>query len=171
MQKTPLPIQNKYKTPKTLGKDRLAAVVAAKELYPRKHCLVIDAGTCITYDLITKESVYLGGAISPGMDMRFQAMNTFTAKLPLVKRKKTTNLIGNTTNSALQSGGVLGAVFEMEGFIRAYRKDFSPLTVILTGGAADFFAIFLKTKIFVHHNLILIGLNKLLNHNAGKKKL
>jgi len=168
--KTPLPIINSYKTPKTLGKDRLAAVVAANELYPKKNCLVIDAGTCITYDLITKAGEYLGGGISPGVDMRFKAMDTFTAKLPLVKRTKEIELIGNTTNTALRSGGALGAVYEVEGFIKAYRKKFSPLTVLFTGGAADFFANYLKTKIFVNHNLVLIGLNKILNHNAGKKK-
>jgi len=168
--KTPLPITNSYKTPKTLGKDRLSAAIAANDLYPKKNCLVIDAGTCITYDLITKEGEYLGGGISPGVDMRFKAMNAFTAKLPLVKRKKEIKLIGNTTDTALRSGGGLGVVFEVEGFIKAYRKEFSPLTVILTGGDADFFADNLKTKIFVNHNLVLLGLNKILNHNVGKKK-
>lgn len=168
--KTPLPIVNSYKTPKTLGKDRLAAVVAANDLYPNKNCLVIDAGTCITYDLITKRGEYLGGGISPGVDMRFKAMNEFTAKLPLVKRKIAVELIGNTTDTALRSGGALGVVFEVEGFIKAYRKRFSPLTVLFTGGDADFFVKSLKTKIFVHNNLVLLGLNKILKHNAGKKK-
>ncbi|MFK7809023.1 MAG: type III pantothenate kinase [Saprospiraceae bacterium] len=167
--KTPLPIINSYKTPKTLGKDRLAAVIAANDLFPNKNCLVIDAGTCITYDLITKAGEYLGGGISPGVDMRFKAMDTFTAKLPLVKRTKEIALIGNTTDTALRSGGALGAVFEVAGFIKAYRKEFSPLTVILTGGAADFFEAHLKTKIFVNHNLVLLGLNKILNHNGESK--
>jgi type III pantothenate kinase len=168
--KTALPITNSYKTPKTLGKDRLSAAIAANDLFPKKNCLVIDAGTCITYDLITQEGEYLGGGISPGVSMRFKAMNAFTAKLPLVKRKKEIELIGNTTDTALRSGGGLGAIFEVEGFIKAYRKKFSPLIVIFTGGDADFFADNLKTKIFVNHNLVLRGLNKILNHNVGKKK-
>jgi type III pantothenate kinase len=167
---TPLPIVNKYKTPKTLGKDRLAAVVAAHDLYPGKNCLVIDAGTCITYDLITKNGEYLGGGISPGLDMRFKAMHTFTAKLPLVKRKKEVSLIGNTTESSLQSGGALGAAIEVAGFIAAYRKKHSQLNVILTGGDANFLANSLKTKIFVHQHLVLRGLNKIVIYNAGKKK-
>jgi len=164
--KTPLPIKNSYKTPKTLGRDRLAGVVGAHHLYPGKSCLVIDAGTCITYDLITKESNYLGGNIAPGVKMRFKAMHHFTAKLPEMKQMNYKTLIGNTTNTALQTGGALGAVLEMEGFIKAYRKEFSPLKVIITGGDADFFENRLKTKIFVNQNLVLIGLNKILDHNA-----
>jgi len=164
--KTSLPIKNLYKTPKTLGKDRLAGVVGASFLYPTKSCLVIDAGTCITYDIITTEGDYLGGNIAPGIEMRFKAMHEFTAQLPLVKRRNYKALMGNTTISALQTGGALGAVMEMGGFIEAYRKKYAPLRVILTGGDAEFFANRLKTKIFVNQNLVLIGLNKILSHNA-----
>ena len=164
--KTSLPIKNLYKTPKTLGKDRLAGAVGANHIFPTKNCLVIDAGTCITYDMITREGDYLGGNISPGVKMRFKAMHEFTAKLPEVKQRNYKTLIGKTTISALQTGGALGAVLEMEGFIKAYRKEFTPLRVILTGGDADFFANQLKTKIFVNQNLVLIGLNKILSHNA-----
>ncbi len=164
--KTKLPINNLYKTPKTLGKDRLAGSVGAHHLYPGKNCLVIDAGTCITYDLITREGNYLGGNIAPGVEMRFKAMHKFTAKLPQVKQRNFKSLIGNTTISALQTGGALGAVLEMKGFIEAYQKKYTPLKVILTGGDADFFAKQLKTKIFVNQNLVLIGLNKILSHNA-----
>ncbi|HHS95947.1 MAG TPA: type III pantothenate kinase [Phaeodactylibacter sp.] len=167
---TPLPILNRYKTPKTLGKDRLAAVVGAHHLYPRKNCLVIDVGTCITYDLITRKGEYLGGGISPGLDMRLKAMHTFTAKLPLVKRNKQTQLIGNTTVSALRSGALLGAVYEVEGMIAAYRKNYKPIQVLLTGGGLDFFVYHLKTKIFACPHLVRIGLNKILNYNAENKK-
>lgn len=167
--KTPLPISNLYKTPKTLGKDRLAAVVGAQALYPRKACLVIDAGTCITYDILDVEGAYHGGNIAPGVTMRLQAMHEFTARLPLVqRRKKLDTLVGNTTTTALRTGGQLGAVMEMKGFIGQYKKQFGRLNVILTGGDADFFANHLKTKIFVNHNLVLIGLNKILNYNVQK---
>jgi len=164
--KTPLPIKNLYKTPKTLGKDRLAGAVGAYHLYPGKNCLIIDAGTCITYDIITKEGNYLGGNIAPGVRMRFKAMHHFTAKLPEVKRMNYKSLIGNTTLSALQTGGALGTVLEMEGFIKAYRKEIGPLRVIITGGDANFFENRMKTKIFVNQNLVLVGLNKILSHNA-----
>ncbi len=167
--KTPLPISNLYKSPKTLGKDRIAAVVGAQALYPQKACLVIDAGTCITYDILDAEGAYHGGNIAPGVTMRLKAMHSFTARLPLVqRRKKVETLVGNTTTTALRTGGQLGAVYEMAGFIKAYKQQFGRLNVILTGGDADFFANHLKTKIFVNHNLVLVGLNKILNYNVHK---
>ncbi|MFK8102425.1 MAG: type III pantothenate kinase [Saprospiraceae bacterium] len=164
--KTSLPIQNLYGTPKTLGKDRLAAVMGAYQLFPAHTCLVIDAGTCITYDLLTKTGDYLGGNITPGVKMRLQAMQHFTARLPLVRQQKTEKILGTTSVTAIRTGAQFGAVFEMEGFIKAYRKEFGRLKVILTGGAADFFANHLKTKIFVEPNLVFLGLNKILNHNV-----
>ena len=163
---TLIPIENKYHTPKTLGKDRLAAAIGANALFPNKACLVIDAGTCTTYDIITAEGHYLGGNITPGINMRLQAMHHFTAKLPLVKPATIKNLVGNTTKSALRTGGQLAAVFEMEGFITAYRRQFGAINVILTGGDAKYFAKHLKTKIFVNHNLVLQGLNQILTHNV-----
>jgi len=163
---TALPIKNLYKTPGTLGKDRLAAVVGAFELFPGKASLVIDAGTCITYDIITQQGHYLGGNISPGIKMRFKAMNAFTAKLPLVRKRSRSNIVGNTTQSALQTGGQWGAILEMEGFIQRYSDRFGQINVILTGGDANFFAKNLKTQIFVNNNLVLIGLNKILNYNV-----
>jgi len=164
--KTALPIQNLYKTPKTLGKDRLAVVVGATELFPAKSCLVIDAGTCITNDFIDADGNYHGGNIIPGVEMRFKAMNTFTARLPLLKRRKVESFVGNDTKSSMRTGSQWGAVFEMEGFIKQYRKKFGRLNVILTGGDADFFANRLKTKIFVNQYLVHIGLNKILNYNV-----
>ena len=163
---TPLPISNKYHTPKTLGKDRLAAAIGAFALYPGEASLIIDAGTCTTYDLLTADKEYLGGNITPGINMRLQAMHHFTAKLPLEKKGAVKNLVGNTTKSALRTGGQLGALLEMEGFIQAYSRQFGLINVILTGGDANYFAKRLKTKIFVNHNLVLIGLNKILAYNV-----
>lgn len=164
--KTAIPINNLYRTPKTLGKDRLAAVVGATELFPKKASLVIDAGTCITNDIIDADHNYHGGNIIPGIEMRFKAMDTFTARLPLVKRRKSDDFMGNTTISCMRSGTQWGVIYEMEGFIREYKKKFGRINVILTGGDADFFANRLKTKIFVNHYLVHIGLNKILNYNV-----
>jgi len=163
---TPLPIHNHYKTPQTLGKDRLAAAVGAFAEYPGQHNLVIDAGTCIKYDLITATGDYYGGSISPGIDMRFQAMHHFTAKLPLIKRGVIRKLVGNNTQTALQTGVQIGVLAEVEGFIRKYEDVYGEINVILTGGDAVFFAKKLKTQIFVNQNLVLKGLNKILNHNV-----
>ena len=163
---TPLPIENTYKTPKTLGNDRLAAVIGANFLFPKKGCLVIDAGTCITYDFIDKKGVYHGGNIAPGINMRLKAMHSFTAGLPLVNRKRLVSHVGKDTETSLLTGGQLGAVLEMEGFIKKYKEKFGPLNVILTGGDAEYFANKLKTKIFVNSNLVLVGLNQILEYNV-----
>ncbi len=163
---TPLPIKNTYKSPKTLGNDRLAAVIGAHYLYPEKGCLVIDAGTCITYDFISAKGIYEGGNIAPGINMRLKAMHSFTASLPLVARKTLTSPIGKDTNSSLLTGGQLGALLEMEGFIELYKAEFGQLNIILTGGDADYFANKVKTKIFVNSNLVLVGLNQILNYNV-----
>lgn len=163
---TALPIHNHYKTPQTLGKDRLAAVVGAFAEYPDQHNLVIDAGTCIKYDLITANGDYYGGSISPGIEMRLKAMHHFTAKLPLVERGSVQDLVGNNTKTALQTGGQLGALAEASGFIRWYEEKYGQINVILTGGDADFFAKKLKNRIFVNQNLVLTGLNKILNYNV-----
>ena len=163
---TPLPIKNRYKSPKTLGNDRLAGVIGAYFLHPGKGCLVIDAGTCITYDYIDAKGNYLGGNISPGINMRLKAMHTFTAGLPLVERKRLVSTVGKDTDTSIFTGAQVGAVLETEGFIQLYEKQFGPLNVIFTGGDADYFANKMKTKIFVNSNLILIGLNQILNYNV-----
>ena len=157
-EKTPLPIDNQYGTPKTLGKDRIAAVMGAYRLFPNQNCLVIDAGTCITYDLLTKHKTYLGGNISPGIDMRLKAMHQFTAKLPLVERGQQERIWGTSTETALRNGGQFGALYELEAFIRVCKEKFDPLTVVLTGGDGNFFAENLKTKIFARPNLVEWGL-------------
>jgi len=163
---TPLPIKNKYKTPKTLGKDRLAGAVAAFDIFPNENTLVIDSGTCITYDFIDKNGNYLGGGIAPGIRMRLQAMNAFTAKLPLVKQKPLKKFIGNDTESCLLVGGQMGLIMEIRGFIASYNKTFGKINIILTGGDATTIAKHLDNHIFVNNNLILKGLNKILNYNV-----
>ncbi|MFQ5447165.1 MAG: type III pantothenate kinase [Saprospiraceae bacterium] len=165
---TPLPIRLRYKTPETLGKDRVAAVAGAWHHYPGENCLVIDAGTCITCDVLSAEGEFLGGNIAPGIDMRLKAMHHFTARLPEVSRSgnAVAGLLGLTTEDALRNGGQLGALLEMEAFIRACEQYFGPMKVVLTGGDADYFVKNIKTKIFAHPNLVLAGLNKILNHNV-----
>lgn len=163
---TPLPIQNTYKTPETLGKDRLAAVVGAYSIFPNQNCLVIDAGTCITYEFLSADGVYLGGNIAPGLEMRLKAMHHFTAKLPLVETGEIENVIGFDTKSAMRNGAQLGAALEIQGFIDWCGSEWGSINVILTGGDADFLVKNLKSQIFVNPNLVLQGLNKILNYNV-----
>ncbi|MCF8245669.1 MAG: type III pantothenate kinase [Saprospiraceae bacterium] len=164
---TALPIRIRYKTPETLGKDRIAAAAGAAHLFPQKFCLVIDAGTCITLDVVSSEGEFLGGNISPGIEMRLKAMHHFTARLPqVVRTANRPDELGDSTENAIRNGGEMGALLEVEGFIRLCRKKYRPLRVVLTGGDADFFVKHTKTKIFAHQNLVLLGLNQILQHNA-----
>jgi type III pantothenate kinase len=162
----PLPIRVVYQTPHTLGVDRLAAVCGAKELFPDKNCLVIDAGTCINYELLDAQGVYHGGAISPGISMRFEAMHTFTARLPLVMAKEDIGLTGNTTETCLQSGVMNGVLEEVRGFIDQYQNLYPDLTVIMCGGDYPFFENRVKPAIFVAPELVLLGLNRILRYHV-----
>ncbi len=165
----PTPISNHYDTPHTLGMDRLAAVVGANSLYPQENTLVIDAGTTITYDLIDSTGSYIGGGISPGIDIRFQSLHQYTKKLPLIGGKPhQTPLIGSNTENSLKSGVLNGVVAETEGIIRRYAHKFPNLKVLLCGGDADFFESSVKAPIFVVPHLVLIGLNSILLHNAKR---
>ena len=134
-----LPIHLGYLTPSTLGVDRVAAVCGALELFPARNCLVIDAGTCINYELIDAKGIYQGGAISPGISMRFEAMHTFTARLPLVKANENIGLIGNTTETCMQSGVMNGVLEEVRGIIQQYKLIYQDLVVIMCGGDSPFF--------------------------------
>lgn len=165
-EKTALPIQNTYRTPKTLGKDRIAAVVGATLIGPATNKLIIDAGTCITFELLKDNQVYLGGNISPGVKMRLQAMHHFTARLPELSMAETDSANGYDTPSAMRNGAQWGTIWEIEGTIDHFAKQFEPLTVILTGGDANFLAEKMKRKIFVHQHLVLLGLNKILDYNV-----
>ena len=161
---TPLPVDNQYATPKTLGKDRLAAAVGAGVLFPEKTCLVIDAGTCITCDMLSDTGIFWGGNISPGIDLRLKAMHTFTARLPLIGRGPLEHWIGNSTEQAIRNGAQWGALWELTALIDHCLAQFGEVIVVLTGGDADFFVKNLKREIFANPDLVLIGLNKILNY-------
>jgi type III pantothenate kinase len=162
----PLPIKILYATPETLGVDRIAAACGAMSLFPERDCLVIDAGTCVNYEFIDSQKNYHGGAISPGIEMRFKAMHKFTARLPLVSLSKAVDLIGNSTESCMQSGVMNGMLAEVEGMIHRYQEKYPELMVVLCGGDAALFENRLKPTIFAAPDLILTGLNRILRHNA-----
>lgn len=170
----PVPIFNQYETPHTLGPDRIAAVVGARSMYPDEDCLVIDIGTCITYDLVDKAANYSGGSISPGLQMRFRALHTFTAKLPLLEqsaeldRPGNIDLVGRNTRNAILSGVVNGMAAELAGIIDAYRIKHPQVRVILCGGDARFFETRIKGTIFVIDKLVLIGLNSILQYTITR---
>jgi type III pantothenate kinase len=165
---TPLPIENRYLTKETLGKDRIAAVVGAYDLYPNQNLLVIDAGTAITYDFINEKGQYLGGNISPGIEMRFKALNYYTGKLPRVQPKEWNKLYGSTTEEAILGGVLNGVVFEVDKTIESFKEFYKNLKVIITGGDAEFFDNKLKNSFFVNFNLLALGLNRILEYNGEK---
>lgn len=162
-----LPVNNLYTTPKTLGRDRMAGVCGAATLFPNTNCLVIDAGTCITYDFIDAEKNYHGGSISPGLEMRFKAMHTFTGKLPLAPLEWVDDFIGNSTQTALQTGVTYGVVNEINGFINRYIHRWGNITTIMCGGNTDFLAKRCESEIFAAPKLVTIGLNRILKHNLA----
>jgi type III pantothenate kinase len=162
----PLPVKILYATPQTLGVDRIAGSCGALQLFPSRNTLVIDAGTCITYDFTDSSKQYYGGSISPGLKMRFQAVHTFTARLPLVNPAENPELIGNSTETSIQSGIVNGTLAEIDGIIDRYKHKYPDLQVILCGGDAPFFENKLKASIFASPDLVLIGLNTILIHNV-----
>ena len=162
---TPLPFRNSYQTPETLGKDRLAAVAGGRFLYPDAPILAVDAGTCITYDLLTEGDEYLGGNISPGIHLRLQALHHFTGALPLINFKDTEELIGTNTNDAILTGVLQGYRGEVDSRISAYKKRFPKLKTILCGGDAKYLVNHLENEIFASQNLVLLGLHKILRHN------
>ncbi|MBO5974378.1 MAG: type III pantothenate kinase [Paludibacteraceae bacterium] len=168
-QQTKVPIEIAYKTPATLGRDRIAAVVGARCIFPQKDVLVIDAGTCVTYELLTKSGVYLGGNISAGFSTRLRAMRQFTGKLPLLTPEVVCQKMGTDTNSAMLVGTYRGLLSEIEGFIQDSKQILKNdnICIIATGGEAHFFVNKLKDTIFVDENLVLVGLNTILNHNAS----
>lgn len=163
--KTPIPIKNLYGSPSTLGDDRLAAAVGANTIFPGTSILVIDIGSAITIDLINEKNEFSGGNISPGMMMRFKALNEFTANLPLEYPKEDTDLMGSDTSGAITSGVENGIVFELEGYIRKLSERQKDLKIIFTGGDAAFYAEKIKNQVLVDPNLTLKGLNQILEYN------
>jgi len=164
-----LPIAIGYHTPETLGKDRIAAAVGAVFMRPGRDLLVIDAGTAITYEVVEASGAYVGGNISPGLTTRFRALNKYTERLPLVKETEDVPLVGTSTESAIIAGVVNGIVYEMDGHIDALRVKYNDIFVFLTGGHANYFERRLKNPIFAAQNLVLTGLNKILEYNVENK--
>ena len=166
---TALPIVNDYATPATLGTDRLANACGAALLFKNKNCLILDAGTCLKFDLITADAHYKGGAISPGLNMRYKALHDYTGRLPLVKQTDNVALTGNTTQTSIASGVQNGIIAEAEYLIAEYKKLYKGLKVVVTGGDMTFFADRLKTHIFAAPDLTLVGLNSILNYNLSRQ--
>ena len=164
---TPLPIKKEYKTPQTLGADRIAAAVGANWLYPEKDLVIIDMGTCITYDLVDRLGTFQGGLITPGVKMRFAALHSFTKRLPLFEPVNLPDLIGKSTKEAIESGVMNGVLAEIEGIIDRYRHISPSLCVVICGGDIPFFESSLKPTIFAVPELVLIGLNRILRYNVA----
>lgn len=162
---TKFPILIKYQSPKTLGKDRLAAAVGAYSIFPEKNLLIIDFGTAITYDVVLASGKYIGGNIAPGIHARYKSLHTETDQLPLLRKAENFDIIGNSTEHAIINGVQNGIIFEIQGYINYMTNNHNDFKVIFTGGDASFFAKKIKTTIFVEPNLIFVGLNKILEYN------
>ncbi len=159
------PFNNLYTTPTTLGIDRMVLSSGAVLKYNKQARLVIDAGTCITYDYIDENDNYLGGAISPGIRLRYESLHQFTAKLPLLSKSYPEKVIGNSTEESIHSGVVNGLINEIDGFIDYYRTLNANFIIILTGGDAEFLAMRLKNTIFANPNFLLESLNQTFQYN------
>ncbi|WP_308131522.1 type III pantothenate kinase, partial [uncultured Flavobacterium sp.] len=144
--------------------DRMVLAAGAVLQFPKQNRLVIDAGTCITYDFVDENDNYLGGAISPGLRLRYEALHNFTARLPLLELDSPKSIIGNSTSQSIHSGVVNGAVNEIDGFINDYKQHYSKFTIILTGGDAEFLAKRLKNTIFANSNFLLESLSHLFQY-------
>jgi type III pantothenate kinase len=169
-----VPIGNAYDTPQTLGTDRLAAAVGATTLFWGKPCLIFDLGTCITADFLDAQPTFRGGLISPGLQMRFRAMHNQTARLPMIERPEWQAVSIDTwptetatnTHQAMLSGVLNGILFELNGLIDRYRQQYPNVQVLLCGGDAPVFESRLKGPIFAVPDLVLRGLNRILEHNV-----
>lgn len=166
---TPIPLKNLYGSASTLGSDRLAASIGSFSLYPNRNVLTIDAGTCIKYNFVNSGNEYIGGAISPGLAMRLKAMHKFTDRLPEIEPDYNyEKLTGQNTRESMLCGALLGAAAEVDEFINRYRLNSGNLTVVITGGDAPYLCKQLKNRIFAHPDIVLSGLNSILNYNIEK---
>ena len=163
-----MPLKIGYDTPGTLGFDRIAACTGALKLFPGCPLLVIDSGTCITFNYVSAEGIFLGGNISPGMQMRFRALHQFTGRLPLVQREGRELPMGKDTETAIRAGVLKGMEYEISGYIVAMKHKYPELLVFLTGGDDFSFDTNLKSIIFADRFLVLKGLNRILNYNNDK---
>jgi type III pantothenate kinase len=163
--KTKFQFINKYKTPASLGVDRIALISAAVDQYPNTNVLVFDVGSCITYDFVNKKKEYYGGAISPGIEMRYKALHSFTANLPKLTAATKIPAVGNTTPNAIHLGVLQGVICEIEGVIELFKAKKQKLTIVLTGGDTIFLAKNIKSTIFANPNFLLEGLNSILKYN------
>ena len=159
------PFENRYETPDSLGIDRMVLAAGAVLRFPKQNRLVIDAGTCVTYDFIDEENNYLGGAISPGIRLRYESLHNYTAKLPLLSVSIPDKTIGSSTQGSIHSGVVNGLTNEIDGFIEFYRERFANIIIILSGGDAEFLAKRLKNTIFANSNFLLESLNQTFQYN------
>ena len=166
---TPIPLKNLYKTALTLGSDRIAASIGSWMFYANQNVLTIDAGTCIKYNFVNSDNEYLGGAISPGLSMRLKAMNHYTEKLPLIETDKNYDkLTGQNTAESILSGALIGSACEVDAMIDRYSQSHPNLQVVLTGGDSDYLCKQLKNRFFANQNILLYGLNTILNFNIEK---
>lgn len=162
---TALPIQNHYESPESLGYDRIAAAVGANNIFPNTTVLVMDIGTAITIDLVSAQNIYIGGNISPGMEMRFKALHAFTDRLPLLSPLNDCLPLGRSTQTAIAAGVQQGIIYELNAYIDEYTQLYDDLKVILTGGNSFFFERYLKNLIFAEPHLVAHGLNCILEYN------
>ena len=163
------PLEIRYEHPETLGSDRLANAVAAHHYFPDAPVLSIQAGSCIVADFVDENGIYWGGSISPGLNMRFRALNSFTSKLPLLEPQEIDFYVGTSTEKSIRSGVINGVTDEINSLIERYMKDYANLKVFLTGGDSAYLQKSIKNTIFANSNLVLIGLNKILEFNVDEK--
>lgn len=164
-----MPFKNAYETPQSLGPDRMALVAGGLKLFPNTPLLIVDVGTCITYDFVDENAIYYGGAISPGLHLRLKALNQFTGKLPLVKLKQPKDLIGRNTQESILSGVVNGMLNEIDGVLDTYKLRYPKIKIVLTGGDLTFFDKKLKNSIFADANVLLEGMLFILEQNLDEK--
>ena len=160
-----LPFKNRYQTKNTLGKDRIALVSNASKEYPKENVLLIDLGSCITFDFLNSKNEYLGGSISPGLSMRYRSLNSYTANLPLINPKEIDYFIGRNTEDSIHSGIINGIVGELNSTIDKYKSQFKEIRIILTGGDSKFLFNRIKNSIFANSNFLILGLNFLIELN------
>ena len=163
-----VPFKNNYKTKKSLGQDRIALVSSAIYNYPNQDSLIIDLGTCITYDFVDSNKTYHGGAISPGFKLRYSSLNTYTSNLPLLELEETENIIGSTTNESIHSGIYNGVIAEVNNYIDLLKKEYPQLNVIIVGGFSKFLLNRIKNAIFANQDFLAQGLNYIINYNENR---